>query len=425
MIKRCTSLILLSILTISLVGCGKKDAASVAQFTDTLTPVQAAKVVEGSIDEKAGVTGTLQPKKTVLISPKVSAKINQINVQLGDHVNEGDVLFTVDSTDLANSVAQEQAAYEMAQASLKQSQTNQVNGTDQAENSIVTAQNTLAQTEHALKDAQTNEQRIKQLAAAGATSTAELDKAETELKNAETAYKNALVAIDQAQQSLSHAEQKDSIEVAQASVKQASVKLENARGQLANATVTSPITGIVSAVNGAAGQMAGAQTTVVTIVQVDPIIAKAFLSEQERIGVKVGTKAEVEISSLNKKLEATVTAISPVIDPQLKAYPVEISIPNPSLDLQADMVVNVKFANQSSNAAKSLIIPYKAIVEEQGKKYVYKLNGSVVKKTEITTDAETSEQAAVKSGLSVDDQIVVRGQSLLKDGAKVQIQKTQ
>ncbi|HJV47003.1 MAG TPA: efflux RND transporter periplasmic adaptor subunit, partial [Bacillota bacterium] len=424
MIKKYKTLILLSVVTISLLGCGKKDATTQAETNESLTPVQIAKVVEGDIDQKAGVTGKLQPKNTVLVSPKVSARIAQINVELGTQVKEGDVLFTLDSTDLANTLAQEQAALEMAQANLKQAQTNQVNGKEQAENSVLTAKNTLDQTNQALQDAQTNEQRVKQLFTAGASSTADLEKAQTNLKNAETAYKNAQVSLDQSNQSLSHARQQDSIEVAQASVKQASVRVQNAKDQLANATVTSPISGVVSMVNGAAGQMAGAQTTVVTIVQVDPILVKAYLSEQERIGVNVGTKAEIEISSLNKKLEAVVSAVSPVIDSQLKAYPVEISISNPSAELQSDLVANVKFENQNSPTVKSLVIPYTAIVEEQGKKYVYQLNDSVVKKVEITTDVETSEQATVKSGLTVGDEIVVRGQSLLTDGAKVQVQKT-
>lgn len=424
--KTFTSLILVSVLAVSLMGCGKEEeTAAPVQAEESLTPVQTAKVVEGTLDIKAGITGTLQPKETVLVSPKVSAKISKVNVELGDPVKAGDVLFTMDATDLSNVVHQEQAAYDYAAATLKQIETNKVNGTNQAEESLKLAQNTLVQRKQALDVAKANLQRIQQLFASGATSAVEVEGAETNLQAAETAYQNAQVAVQQAEATLNHARKVVDIEVAQAALKQASVRLQNAREQLANSTVVSPISGVVSVVNGATGQMAGPQSPVVTVVQIDPIIAKAHLSEQERNGIKVGTRAEIEVPSLNQKLEAAVSALSPVIDPDLKAYPVEFSIPNSALTLQADMVVNVKFADQGYQATKALIIPTSALVQEQGKRYVYKLNGDTVQKTEVTLGEETSTQTIVKTGLKADDEIVTRGQSLLKDGAKVKVQKTE
>ncbi|MGA3513576.1 efflux RND transporter periplasmic adaptor subunit, partial [Lactiplantibacillus plantarum] len=107
------------------------------------------------------------------------------------------------------------------------------------------------------------------------------------------------------------------------------------------AVVTAPISGFVSSVNGAVGQIASQGTPVVVIVNTNPLLVKANLSEQDITKVKVGTAVKVNIPMLGKEVEAKVSAVSPVMNSQLKAYPIEISIPNPSNELKADMVVNV------------------------------------------------------------------------------------
>ncbi|MCK9906329.1 efflux RND transporter periplasmic adaptor subunit, partial [Frankia sp. Cpl3] len=129
----------------------------------------------------------------------------------------------------------------------------------------------------------------------------------------------AQTAYDNAKQSLDASQKKSGIGVSEASVAQAKVALDNAREQLANATVTSPISGYVSQVRGHVGEMASPQSPVVTVVNTNPLLVKANLAEQEVTGVKVGSKVKVELSALKKEVEGTITAVSPVMDPALKA----------------------------------------------------------------------------------------------------------
>ncbi|USG63337.1 efflux RND transporter periplasmic adaptor subunit [Brevibacillus ruminantium] len=402
--------IILALATLLLVaGCSQPDAAppEQQQQEEAATPVELDVVKKGVITSESGITAKLAPSEEVQISPKISGKITSLPVKLGQSVKAGQVLFKLDEQDLANTVAQQEAAYKVAAASLKQSGSS----TDQG---LVQAENSLKQAEQALNDAKLNQQRMKQLFDQGAISLQQLEQANTSLTTAQTSYENA-------KQTLASSQEKTSLQVSEASVNQAAVALQNAREQLANAVVTSPISGFVSSVNGAVGQLAGPQSPVVVIVNTNPLVVKANLSETDITTVNVGTSVKVTIPILSKEVEAKVTAVSPVMNQQLKAYPIEITIPNPANELKADMVVNVTFDGKTAEAEQHLIVPRKAVFDRDAKHFVYRVEGDTAKLVEVTTGDETSDVIVITSGLSEGDQIVVKGQTLLQDGKKVSV----
>lgn len=400
-------LVLSSVLLLS--ACSQSEPETTTATAEKVTPVQVETVKAGSVSSDAGFSAKLAPSQEVQVSPKVSGKITSLPVKLGQYVQKGAVLYRIDEQDLANAVQQAEAALQVAQASLRQTGNSSAQGLEQAKNGVV-------QAEQALKDAQVNQRRMQQLFNEGAVSSQQLEQANTALTNAQTAYANA-------KQSLQTAQQMTGVQVSEASVNQAAVSLQNARTQLANAVVTAPISGFVSNVTGEVGQLASPQSPVVTLVNTNPLLVKANISENDITKVKVGTSVTVEVTALSKELEAKVTAISPVMDAQLKAYPIEISLPNPSNELKSDMVVNVKFNFQATAQANKPIVSRKAVFEREGKQYVYVIENNVAKQVEVTTGQGSSDQIEILSGVAEGAQVVVKGQTLLKDGGKVSIQK--
>lgn len=401
--------VILALLAISLVaGCSSPQAETPPTETvEAATPVQVETVATGTVVSDSGLTAKLAPSEEVQVSPKVGGKISSLPVKLGQYVTKGQVLFKLDEKDLVNGVKQAEAAYNVSKASLNQAGSSSDQG-------LVQAKNSLKQAETALQDAKVNQQRMQQLFSQGAISAQQMEQANSQLTTAQTSYDNA-------QQALQSAGQKTSVQVSEASVQQAQVSLQNAREQLANATVTSPINGYISSVNGAVGQMAG-QQPVVVVVNTNPLLVKANLSEADITKIKVGTTVEVNVQSTGKTIDAKVTAMSPVMDTQLKAYPVEITIPNPSNELKSDMVVNVTFPSVGESGAKSIVVTRGAVFDRDGKQYVFKLEGDIAKQVEVTTGKSSSDQIEILTGLSAGDKIVVKGQTLLQDGGKVTIQ---
>ncbi|GAB7388330.1 efflux RND transporter periplasmic adaptor subunit [Bacillaceae bacterium] len=415
-------------------GCSPAEPAAQSESGEEAIPVFVQNVELGTVEAVAGFTGKLEAEESVAVSPKISGKIGEIRVTLGQKVKEGDVLFTLDDQDLQNALRQAEAAYEMALANLQQSEESSAQAIEQAKHgveqqklAVTQAENGVAQAKRALEDAKRNEERTRQLYEAGGVPLAELERAQTALKNAEIAFANAQTTLQNARsayayalQTLEHANKKVAVNVAQASLNQAEVNVQNAREQLDNVTVTAPISGMIAAVDGSTGQIVGPQTPVVTIVDTDPIVVKAMFSEKEIAKIKTGMKVLVEIPAIGKEVEAKINRVSPSLDPQLKAYPAEIAVPNPDGTLKPGMVVNVKVLHSAAEA-KYPVIPREAVVEEEGKTFVYRIEGDRAQKTEIVIGQRTSEQVEVKKGISPGDTIVVKGQSLLKDGAKVKL----
>ncbi|WP_225999694.1 efflux RND transporter periplasmic adaptor subunit [Paenibacillus sp. BJ-4] len=436
------------LLSVALAGCGGGEAPAAPPAAQKAIPIQVAKVAKGSIADSTGIVGSFAPKDTAQVSPKISGKIQNINLTVGQKVNKGDILFTIDQKDLKDTITQNQESYQVALANLKQAESGAAQSVQQAESSvdqaksalvqqdssITQAQNSLVDAQNSVHNAQSTLTRNQQLFSAGAVSQSDLEQSEIAFKKAQTALENAQLALHNAQtskesaqttynnalKSLRLAQQKTGIDVARASVNQAKASLDTARSQLANAVVRAPMSGTISVVTGTTGQMVSPQSAVATIANTNPILAKVNVSEEDLLKLNVGSTVTVGVDSLGKRIEAKVTAINPVMDNDLKAYPVEISVPNPSGEFKSGMVVTVYM---KSEAPKNILVSQDAITEQAGKKYAYVVEGTVAKRVEVQTGQESAKQVEVTKGLTEGQNVVVKGVSLLSDGAKINVVK--
>ncbi|WP_025717592.1 efflux RND transporter periplasmic adaptor subunit [Paenibacillus sp. 1-18] len=436
------------LLSVALAGCGGGEAPAAAPAAQKAIPIQVTKVAKGSIADSTGIVGSFAPKDTAQVSPKISGKIESINLTVGQKVNKGDVLFTIDQKDLKDTITQNQESYQVTLANLKQAESGAAQSVQQAESSvdqaksalvqqdssITQAQNSLVDAQNSVNNAQSTLTRNQQLFSAGAVSQSDLEQSEIAFKKAQTALENAQIALHNAQtskesaqttynnalKSLRLAQQKTGIDVARASVNQAKASLDTARSQLANAIVRSPMSGTISVVSGTTGQMISPQSAVVTIANTNPILAKINVSEEDLTKLNVGSTVTVGVDSLGKRIDAKVTAVNPVMDNDLKAYPVEISVPNPSGEFKSGMVVNVYMKTE---APRNILVTQDAILEQAGKKYAYVVEGTVAKRVEVQTGQESAKQVEVTKGLTEGQNVVVKGVSLLSDGAKINVVK--
>jgi membrane fusion protein (multidrug efflux system) len=67
----------------------------------------------------------------------------------------------------------------------------------------------------------------------------------------------------------------------------------------------------------------------------------------------------------------------------------------------------------------AMVIPAQALVEEDEQTSVYVVNDGEVTRRQIETGIKTDGQVEVLNGLAGDEQIVIVGQSALRDGSKV------
>jgi RND family efflux transporter MFP subunit len=101
------SLIILTIFIIG--GCGKKESNNQNQTTQAI-PVEVTVVKKSSIDREIELVGNLLAWREANLGAQTTARIQKIYVDAGSRVKEGDLLFEMDDTQLAQAKIQYQVA---------------------------------------------------------------------------------------------------------------------------------------------------------------------------------------------------------------------------------------------------------------------------------------------------------------------------
>lgn len=100
-------------IALTLSGCLAANAATETDSTEILTtPVETVLLQKDTIRNELTYIGQVQPNKTVHIASLLAAEVTSVNFDLGDRVEAGDVLFTLDAKDIQNQVRQLQTALE-------------------------------------------------------------------------------------------------------------------------------------------------------------------------------------------------------------------------------------------------------------------------------------------------------------------------
>lgn len=447
--KRKTALVICSFLAgiTILSGCGSE--ATMQQVNSPLS-VQVAEATNGWISQGPVYIGTIQPEREIQTLPKVPGKVASVNVSVGSHVKAGDTLYTLDNKDFRDAVNQAQAAFAAAQAGVQTATTQQQASLNQASGGAVTAKSGLIQTQNAVTQAQnavtmtkqaldlatTNKNRYEQLFAANAVSKSDLDTINNAYVKAQTDYSNAQAALAAAQQAMQNASSgyqtaQSQIQVAQSTagiiqskeaVKTAQAALQAAQDQLADTTIKSPIDGIVGIKNINPGDFVNpdfpSTEPVMVVASMDPVKVLVYIPANTINSVKVGDSVMLKVVALNTYFEGQVKNISP-LDNQGKGYPVEISVPNPKLQLKKGMVTEVSLLGP--NSKQGILIPTSAIFHNNGKTYVYVDNNNVAKQKEVVIGQQQGSQTLVTNGLHTGDIIITNQLSQLKDSMKIKV----
>ncbi|HXB28546.1 MAG TPA: efflux RND transporter periplasmic adaptor subunit, partial [Puia sp.] len=111
--------------------------------------------------------------------------------------------------------------------------------------------------------------------------------------------------------------------------------------------------------------------------------------------------------------------IDRAVDPQTATIKVRLLFDNPGNILKAGMSANLRILNNSSN--QSILIPYRAAVEQMAEYFVYIVNDDSVAQRKVFLGQRIRDMVIVKSGLKENEIIVVDGVQKLKDGTKVKV----
>lgn len=195
--------------------------------------------------------------------------------------------------------------------------------------------------------------------------------------------------------------------------------------------VKAPIGGVVIAVPAQVGMTVAQSVPVVRLSASGALEIKTYVAERFISKIRVGLSAMVTLDAYpGETFYGTVREVSPVVDPLSRTMEVRISVQNQGNKLKTGMFAKVRIITQEKqNVVK---IPSAAVVSRYGEQWVFVVESdptdpafTVVRKRPIKGGILIDNQLEVLEGLAADEEIVVRGQTLLDDGARVNVVERQ
>jgi len=241
----------------------------------------------------------------VPIRSSVSGYIKSIEFEDNQVVKKGQLLFTIDDTELRTKVAQAEAALENAKANLisvRSSARATSQNADAAVLSTASTEQNISVAKARLTKAQEDFKRVKNMLAAKAATQAEFDGAKAELDVAQAQY-NATVSQNRSSSAQSlgvrsqAAAQQAMISLADALVKQREAELILAKTQLDYATVEAPCDGIVSKRAVEVGQYITIGQPLCSEIDKTSLWITANFKETQVDNIKPGQPVEIEIDA--------------------------------------------------------------------------------------------------------------------------------
>ena len=332
--------------------------------------VSVAQVLNKDVSRWDEFTGRVTAIETVELRPRVSGYVQQVAYQEGQEVKKGDLLFVVDPRPYKARLAQAEADLERARAEARL--------------------------------AQMQDKRAQTLVEAKAIS-----REEFETRRAASTQGNA-------------------------AVRAAEAALDNARLDLQFTSVRSPINGRAGRALVTEGNLATADSTLLTtVVSQDPIYVyfesdeQSFLRYQElaRKGERAETKNPVRVGLASEQgypHEGTVDFVDNQVDPSTGTIRARAVLRNPDRIFTPGLYARVQL--QGSGQFKAMLIDDKAVLTDQDRKYVYVLGEkNAATRKDVKLGPVIDGLRVVQSGLAPTDKVIVHGvQKVFFPGMPVQ-----
>jgi RND family efflux transporter MFP subunit len=351
----------------------------------------AAKPDPGERQTLLNASGYVTPRRRATIAAKITGRVTAVFFDEGTHVREGQLLATLDDSDVRRALEAAKADRNSAQAAI-------------------------ADYEVQLKNAQIELRRAEQLLKAGVQTQQALD--------------NATMTADSL---------KAKIELAKRQVAGSEARIAEAQQAVDNCTIRAPFAGIVVSKDAQVGEMVSpisagggfTRTGIATIVDMHSNEFEVDVNESYIARVEPGQDVKAILDAYpDREIPSKVRTIIPSADRQKATVKVRISIPNLEKYnfILPDMGVKVSFEGPpQSTPAKGqealTYIPKSAIRTDAGASFVFRVKDRRVERRAISVGVDRGSDVAVLAGVAPGDSLVVKGPDNLRDGDKVEIRQ--
>jgi RND family efflux transporter MFP subunit len=350
-----------SALVVALIGCKAKEADTGMEAPDPVVLIGRENLAVADLAElRSGpaISGSLEPKVQARVRSEIMGPVERTYVDEGQRVRQGVLLAQIND----NSVR----------------------------DTYLSAKSSVRTAESALQNAQRNAERASRLGQAGALPERDLETAVQNQTNAEGTLADA------------------------------KARLASAEKQLANTQIRSPINGVVSERQVAAGDVVQVGGAMFTIVDLKTLRLEATVPVEEVGRLKVGTPVEFGVSGFDRRFSGRIERINPAVDPATRQIRIYVTIPNAEESLVAGLFAEGRVA---TDARRAIAVPASAIDRRGTSPVVHRVKGGKVDVVPVQLGVrdEAAEMIEIHSGLSQGDTVLLGSAQAVTEGTAVKI----
>jgi RND family efflux transporter MFP subunit len=343
--------------------------------------VEVEPIRKDTIKDIGVFTGSLQPKSQFVVAPKVTGWLKKLMVNVGDTVEQNQLIAILDDAEYTQQVEQARAELNVAIA-------NADNGARDVD---------LAKKEY---------ERAKTLREKQIASASELDSAEAELNASQTRLKVAVAQVDQRK----------------AALKAAELRLSYTRVQAF--WEGSDKTRVIGERFVDEGALLQVNQPIVSVLENKPLTAVVYVVEKDYPKVRIGQSAIVTTDAYpDQTFTGSIVRIAPLLKESSRQARVELEIPNTEELLRPGMFIRarVEFASHED----ATLVPFSALARRESTQgiFIVEPGDKKVRFVPVSVGITNNVWAEILEP-EVSGRVVTLGNHLLEDGSEITIPET-
>lgn len=351
------TIIALALLTIS---CGSDEKKTTSENNSPVVSVKVSSINTDNNNPFFTASGKIEAVESVTLSTRTSGYVDNIYVKVGDKVRKGELLISINNTDLKAKRAQINAGVIEATA--------------------------------AYSIAEKDYNRYKNLFAKNSASQKEMD------------------------------DMTANFEMAKARLEAANEMMNEINSQFKYVDIKAPFSGVVTNKFIEVGDLANPGMHLISVESPEKFDVTVMVAESEISQVKKDTKVDVLVKSIDQTLIGIVTEVSTSANNTAGQYLVKITLNKSDVKILSGMYTNVKFPSNKKSAINKVLIPMDVIINNGQLSGIYTVsqNNTAILRW-LRLGKIYGDDIEVLSGLNTDEQYIVSAEGKLYNGVKVAI----
>ncbi len=347
-------------ISLALISCGG-DSKETTKISTTSIPVTVSSVSAENNSPFFTVSGKIEAANNTKLSTRSSGFIDHIYVNVGDKVKKGKLLLSINNSDL------------------------------QAKRAQINANITQAQAAYTIAEKDYN--RFKQLFNDNSASQKEMD------------------------------DMTANFEMAKARLEAANQMKNEINSQFKYVNITAPFDGVITNKFMEAGDLANPGMPLIALESPGDFEVSLWVPESEITQIKLNTKVDVLVKSINQTIKGTVTEVSTSAYNTGGQYQVKITLEKTELQILSGMYTTIKFPSEKKSTTNTVLIPTDVIVKNGQLSGIYTVSQNQTALLRWLRLGKTyGDKVEVLSGLNSEEQYIVSAEGKLFNGVKVTIQ---